>query len=196
MKVSVLSSDSFHPTSWSGGATTELYIFPINTSYENRDFGFRLSTATVEVESSDFTPLPGIHRNLLLLEGSMILTYNGESTEELVKFDVATFEGDWQTTSKGTCSDFNVMTNDNFEGDVFGVSLTKSELTQIELEDQAHWLFIYNLNHPVTVIIGNKNFVIGPKELLVVDEVDFDEFALHSDEDAECVIACISELED
>ena len=196
MRVSVLTSDNFKPTNWSGGTTTELYIFPNGANFSNRDFGFRLSTATVELESSDFTPLPGFHRDLLILEGAMSLTFNGESTQELAKFDVATFEGDWKTTSKGICSDFNVMTNDDFEADVFGVTLTKSELTHVELEDQAHWLFIYNLSRPITIIVGSKNFTIGAMELLIIEEVDFDEFSLHSDEDAECVITCISELED
>ena len=54
-------------TRWSGGETRELYIAPENSSYAGRDFELRLSTATVETRTSDFTPLPDYQRILLLL---------------------------------------------------------------------------------------------------------------------------------
>ena len=58
---------------WSGGLSTELYIFPEDSEYVERNFKYRLSTATVEIEQSVFTPLPGVDRTLMVLEGEMKL---------------------------------------------------------------------------------------------------------------------------
>ena len=190
MSVKVL--NSFKATQWSGGNTTELFIYPPTSSYSERNFGFRLSTASVEVANSTFTPLPGFERNLLVLDGKMSLTYNGETHETIAKFEVATFDGGWETKSEGTCTDFNLMTNSEFDGDVMGLSLPTNELLQVELEDEVDWLFIYCLKNPVSVIIGNKNFLLNAGELLKIDEVDFDEFSLDGQNESECVLAMIS----
>ena len=41
-------------SSWSGGRTTEIFIFPVGERYSDRNFLFRISTAEVELDSSDF----------------------------------------------------------------------------------------------------------------------------------------------
>jgi hypothetical protein len=196
MGYSILNLNQYNTTKWSGGSTTELFIYPEVAQYSERDFGFRISTATVEVETSTFTPLPGFERNLMVLEGEMTLTHNGETQEALGKFDVDTFDGAWDTKSDGTCTDFNLMTNIEFDGDICGVPLTKNELVQVELEDEVEWLFIYNLKKPISVIIGNKNLVLESGELLKIHEVDFDELSLHSEQDSECVLVMVSRTED
>jgi environmental stress-induced protein Ves len=195
MRTSIFNPEKFKSTKWSGGTTTELCIYPESAQYSERNFGFRISTATVETETSTFTPLPGYERNLMVLSGEMTLTINGELKEPLSKFDVETFDGSWDTQSSGTCKDFNLMTHPDYDGDVCGLSLTKSELLQIELEDEADWLFIYNLQHPITLIVGNKNFELAPGQFLQIEEVDFDEFTLYSQEDAECVLTVIARAE-
>ena len=50
-------------------ATTELSIAPENGNYQSRDFLWRLSSATVELEESTFTSLPDFDRIILTLEG-------------------------------------------------------------------------------------------------------------------------------
>lgn len=62
-------------TKWSGGETTELFIYPENANYKAGNYQFRLSTATVEIEASTFTPLPGVDRTLIVLEGEMQLDH-------------------------------------------------------------------------------------------------------------------------
>ena len=63
---------SQHRTSaWSGGETTELAIFPPNSNYAARNFEWRVSSATVTSETSEFTRLPGYSRRLLVLAGEL-----------------------------------------------------------------------------------------------------------------------------
>lgn len=103
---------------WTGGKTTQLYIYPENSSYEKRNFKWRLSSATIEVEESKFTKLPNIQRKLMLLDGDLVLNHDNKRKINLKKFDVDSFSGDVDTKSYGKCRDFNLMTNKDCRGDL------------------------------------------------------------------------------
>ena len=53
---------------WSGGTTTELYLYPPDGSYRERRFKVRLSTAVCRDETSVFTKLSDTKRILMVLE--------------------------------------------------------------------------------------------------------------------------------
>lgn len=105
-------------SSWSGGTTSELFIYPTESNYKKRDFDFRMSTATVEVESSDFTPLSEINRTLMVLDGEMSLTHTDHHSVLLKKFEQDNFEGGWETFSEGKCIDFNLMCRNGVNGSI------------------------------------------------------------------------------
>lgn len=96
-------------TNWSGGTTTQLFIYPEGSSYVNRNFLFRISTATVETEYSTFTALPGFQRVLMILKGELTITHRNQYTKHLNTFDSDTFDGGWETTAIGKVTDFNLM---------------------------------------------------------------------------------------
>lgn len=127
-------SDKHQTTSWAGGTTTELFIWPEHTSYENRDFAFRLSTATVEVPTSTFTALPGVHRRLMVLEGSMFLEHEGHHNCQLRPFETDVFEGGWTTHSKGKCKDLNLMCRGTAAGSMRHFSMFGQEVKKFELK--------------------------------------------------------------
>ncbi|MEG1931668.1 MAG: HutD family protein, partial [Pygmaiobacter sp.] len=98
-------------TDWSGGRTTQLYIYPEDGDYATRNFAVRISSATVETEESVFTPLPGVQRELMILEGTMTICHEGGSPKSMKPFcDVDSFSGDRETKSRGKVRDFNLMT--------------------------------------------------------------------------------------
>lgn len=94
---------------WSGGTTQELYIFPKSASLPNRDFDFRISTATVEESESTFSSFPGYLRKLLVLEGELEINHQENHSVSLKPYEQDAFSGDWNTTSKGQVRDFNVI---------------------------------------------------------------------------------------
>lgn len=59
MSVTIKTKGQYPVSNWSGGSTTELYLDPPQASYAQRNFGVRVSSATVECERSQFTALPG-----------------------------------------------------------------------------------------------------------------------------------------
>jgi hypothetical protein len=101
---------------WNGGTTTQLAIWPPKTDYKRGDFKWRISTACVEQEESIFTPLPGFHRYLMLLKGSIRLIHENHGEVVLNPFEQSDFDGSWRTVSKGKCTDFNLMLAEGYAG--------------------------------------------------------------------------------
>jgi uncharacterized protein len=143
MNYKVIKASSLKSSPWSGGETTELFIYPGDAEYATRNFNFRLSTATVKVEESTFTALPGITRTLMVLDGEMTLTHGAHHTAKLGRFDSDNFKGDWQTSSKGKCTDFNLMTMGDTEGTVESLPVNKGKQIFISFSENIQQLVIY-----------------------------------------------------
>jgi uncharacterized protein len=143
MNYKVIKASSLKSSPWSGGETTELFIYPGDAEYSTRNFNFRLSTATVKVEESTFTALPGITRTLMVLDGEMTLTHGAHHTAKLGRFDSDNFKGDWQTSSKGKCTDFNLMTMGDTEGTVESLPVNKGKQIFISFSENIQQLVIY-----------------------------------------------------
>ena len=58
MKIRSVNKDDFKTTRWSGGTTTEFFIYPTGADYQKRKFAARISSAVIEDEYSKFTELP------------------------------------------------------------------------------------------------------------------------------------------
>ena len=110
MKIRHLHTTDFKTSAWSGGTTTELYLYPEQGSYADRDFKFRISSATVELEESDFTPLSGVERYITPLDGAFVLAHPGTAPVELHALaDPYRFSGEIPTHCVGRATDFNLM---------------------------------------------------------------------------------------
>ena len=104
-----LTAADYRSSRWSGGTTTELAIAPAGADYGARDFLWRVSSATVELEQSDFTALPDYRRLIATLEGEIRLRHNGGESVTLPPLRVHAFDGAEETRSSGRCRDFNLM---------------------------------------------------------------------------------------
>lgn len=114
MNIKIVTADEMKINSWSGGKTTEMFIYPPEASYNRRNFKFRVSSATVDSDFSVFTPLNGVKRYLTVLDGKITLDSDGKSTS-LSPYETICFSGDARTVSRGKCVDFNLMLK-NCEG--------------------------------------------------------------------------------
>ena len=104
-----LTKNEYEVSAWSGGTTTQLAIFPPEAKYAERDFLWRVSSAAVALEESDFTALPDYDRLIATLQGEIVLTHNGGAPLRLRPFEVHAFSGADATHSLGRCTDFNLM---------------------------------------------------------------------------------------
>lgn len=101
---------------WTGGETTQLFIYPPQAHYEKKDFLFRVSTASIESERSVFTPLPGYQRWLMVLNGQLDIRHKNHHRVLVKPFEVDFFNGAWHTESVGIGRDFNLMLDEKHSG--------------------------------------------------------------------------------
>lgn len=110
MKIIHLRPEDFSTSRWSGGTTRELYLYPEDGSYARRDFLLRISSATVELEESDFTILPGVERFITPLDGDLLLCHPDMPPVKLAALAAPyRFSGDIPTHCVGKATDFNLM---------------------------------------------------------------------------------------
>lgn len=116
MRYELRKEEDYSVSKWMGGKTKELAIFPPGSKYLDRDFIWRLSSATVELEESDFSKLPDYDRVLMVMEGSAVLTYDGKKSIRLKELEQDSFDGGAKTKSYGKITDFNVMVRKGGDG--------------------------------------------------------------------------------
>ncbi len=110
MDILHLTQKDYKTSAWSGGTTTELFIWPQGASYAARQFQFRISSATVDLAESDFTLLPGVERYITPLSGGFTLLHPGK--EPVVMGPLSApyrFSGEETTHCVGKATDFNLM---------------------------------------------------------------------------------------
>ena len=110
MKILHLTEKDYKVGLWSGGSTTELFIWPEGADYSKREFAFRVSSARVDMEESDFTPLMGVTRYITPLTGGFTLTHPGSAPVVMGPVDEPyRFSGEIPTHCLGKATDFNLM---------------------------------------------------------------------------------------
>lgn len=118
-------------TTWSGGTTTQLFLFPEHSSYEQRNFDWRISTATIESDHSTFTTM-NYKRKLLMLDKDVFLKHENQETMLLSRLEVHAFDGNIPTYAKGKGRDFNVIYKKEYVAEVIPYEVKgKMELKKI-----------------------------------------------------------------
>lgn len=191
MKYSILGSVNYKTSKWQGGKTTELFIYPPEADYQKRNFLFRLSTATVETEKSDFTTLDDFFRRLMVLEGKITIKHEDRYSRQLNKFDSDEFEGGWKTSSEGKCIDFNLMTKGEIKGVIKALTLEKNQDMTDELREDYDWLFIYIFKGKIRINFSQFSEILSKGNLLSINSLDFFKIQISSKEKSEIVIAGI-----
>ena len=133
--IEIIRKNRYKTSEWSGGRTTELYIYPKDSQYRSRNFKWRLSSAKVEAEQSTFTSLPEINRLIMVIEGELFLKHEGHHNSLLKEFEQDSFSGDWTTTSRGRVTDFNLMMAQGCKGKLDAISINKGEYKDILLNN-------------------------------------------------------------
>ena len=131
MKVKHISEQNLISTIWSGGTTTQLYIYPETKLFSDRNFDFRISSAVVELEESTFTSLPGYSRVLMILDGELDINHKEHHSKSLKPFEQDSFLGEWETSAKGKVTDFNLIMKNGISGELKQVTV-KSYLTIVK----------------------------------------------------------------
>jgi environmental stress-induced protein Ves len=148
---------------WTGGTTSELLIFPENSTVSKQNFDYRISTAKVLVEKSEFTSFPNFNRKLAILEGKLKIQHNQSAWYFLESGDQTEFSGDWKTKSEGQVVDFNVIYSDEYQVELDFVS----QINCLPKMDEIELFGVYCING-----MGRLNGIVFHKgDFVSVQEV-------------------------
>lgn len=158
---------------WQGGYTRELYIYPPESSYEDRTFKFRISAAKVLKNKSIFTKLPNIERFLTLTKGTMILKFNGISEKKIKPYDIINFSGNDEIIACGTSEDFNLMFQ-NCKGKLFIKKIKKNNPFVFQKQTDYEFIFIYLIRDKKLIITDEKSISINKTIKIIYGYIKFD----------------------
>ena len=172
MKKRIYGEEQFNIGKWSGGVTSEYAIYPESAKYIDRDFIWRLSSASVDVEESIFTKLPDYDRILMVLEGDAVLVHGDERTVKLAKGQQDSFDGGAKTKCFGKIKDYNLMVKKGCYGSL-NVIEAKSEAKAVEKADQGEYTHcsygFYCESGYAVVQVSGESHMVGQGKQLVLD---------------------------
>ncbi len=164
--ASIIRPEDQITSSWSGGTTTELFIYPFDSEFAERNFDFRLSTATVESETSTFTPLMAFNRVLMVLEGQLELIHSDQYRVTLGKFEKDRFKGAWKTESIGRCVDLNFIFRHDLAVEMTGYVTTENESIQLSFNEN-NWVFVYCITGTLNILFKQVVYTLAVNCLAV-----------------------------
>lgn len=169
MKIEYYTRDNFHTSTWKGGKTTELFILPEGASYKERNFIARLSSATIEISSSEFTMLNGIKRFITPITYPFLLESNIKKIFLLKQFEVYEFSGDEKTCSYGMSQDFNLMI-DSKKADAWMKAIKNKKEIVINVENiSLLWFFVPASSLDLAINAYSKT--MEPSSLLTLNDI-------------------------
>lgn len=176
MKYTLCKEADYKSGQWMGGTTKEMVIYPKTSSYLDRNFIWRLSSATIEREKSSFSKLPDYDRVIMVLEGEVVLSYEGQRVARLKALEQDRFDGAWKTDSFGKIKDYNLMVRKGSEGylDIIFPENVNSEFTSTEKSSNpkaVHTLFCKD-GYFVVTACGQSHMVHDGETFIMEYEKD------------------------
>lgn len=170
MSISIFSKKDTKPSIWSGGLTYKYMIYPKTANYADRDFIFRISSATIEEVPSEFTKFKGYHRYLVMLDNRLNVEVNKEK-KAYEKYEIMEFNSDDEVTSFTKGTDFNWMVSEK-------ISHHSLEIANSNQNCNAEIVVLFSLDTTV-ITINKKPYHLETNDLLVIDNHQKENVMLH-----------------
>lgn len=174
--IKIISKQENIPTFWYGGMSAELTTSPSFSSFAKRDFLWRLGLARIDIPESNFSSLPGVFRHIMVTDGKMNLEHVGKYTKTLSQFETDSFMGDFKTKTHGVCSVLNLMTRENYTGNLS--SLIINPKTNYKFSHSVSYnkeiisICLYPISGSFKTKINNNVFEVKTEDLLRIDCIE------------------------
>lgn len=163
MKINIIKFNELQSSNWSNGKTYQYYIFPNNANYQNKDFLFRVSSATIDNMPSEFTNFIGYHRYLSMLDSDLSLKINNREVN-LKANQLVDFKSEDSVISYAIGSDFNLMIKEDIQDH-------KVIITHGFFELKDDFVIIYSIEDTI-VHINNDSYELNKKDCLIIENID------------------------
>lgn len=174
---------------WKGGTTTQLFIYPAGTEYQQFNFDFRMSYATVEIPESTFTFMPGVTRHLMILRGELEIDHTDRYKKHLKKFDQDVFDGEWPTTAKGMVMDFNLMTRNGAQGEIHAKIIITGNTERMDVTPDFDFTGIYLLDGTLEITTENDHIILNTGDFILFSHATQRSFKLSASATSEVIFA-------
>lgn len=145
---------------WAGGETFCYFIYPRESSYENKDFLFRISAATITSIPSVFTQFLHYQRYLVMLDNDLELEVNAKQKRFNNK-EVFSFSSSDYIRSFSLGRDFNLMLHQSIKEHFLKIDQS------IDLKKQGY-VMVFSLE--ATCVVTNlTTYYLQEQELLLFD---------------------------
>lgn len=188
MSIQIFSKKDFVINKWSGGQTTQFFIYPTDSKLENRNFIFRVSSATFTTTSSVFSDFSGYQRYILAMNGRLSVSHEGLYSRDLAPYEVEYFNGDYNISSTNSldCRDFNLIVKKDMQCNLV---VAKEKYDYIPKKNGKIILFSLS-DYSIDILDKTKESKsISSEQLAVLDERD-DIYKLTVKDVKEPVIIC------
>lgn len=169
MEIKIIKPQEFVKKEWSGGTTTQLYIYPDDAQLENRNFDFRISSATFIDTKSHFSDFSGYQRYLLPLQGEIFVSHEGKYSRTLVPYETDFFMGDWSTSSENTLDtrDLNLIVKKGLPCNLFVLNPGENYTPK-----KSGKLFVFSTDETTIDVFGAQDVSIAlvAGSLAMIDE--------------------------
>ena len=174
--VELIKQESYKPTFWSGGMATELTTYPLNSDFASRNFLWRLGVAKIDILESTFSTLPNVSRKFMVLDGQITLDHEDKYTKLLNSFDQDKFMGDWKTKTYGKASVFNLMTKENYDGELIHIAIEPKQQMELKYEVPLNKNLVsicfYVVNESFKTFINDKVYNVNTNDLLLINDIN------------------------
>ncbi|ALU27681.1 HutD family protein [Myroides odoratimimus] len=175
MTIELIKKEEIITSVWSGGKTNEYVIYPRDTQYVDKDFIFRISSATIEAVPSEFTRFNGYRRYLSMLEGDLKLYRQGKE-EYYTTHTLFSFGSEEDITSYSLGKDFNLMLHQSIKDEVVQISSDG-------VNTNAVYLFIFALVDSIAVV-NDVCYSMQQYDCLLIINEESDDISLTLDQKA------------
>lgn len=173
MSVRVIRREEYGRSKWSGGETREIAIYPESAKYSDRNFIWRLSSATVEIEESSFTDFTGFKRIIMIIDGAMTLEHKNHGSAQLEPFWPHSFQGEWITKSFGKATDFNLIMKESCSGSLKAISLMGSDKFVISPCEEGYHHIYYLAKGEIEAEFNGGHYILSEGDSLCIS-TDFE----------------------
>lgn len=171
--VELLRQENYKPTFWSGGMATELTTYPLNSDYASKNFLWRLGVAKIDIPESTFSSLTKVSRKFMVIEGKITLDHENKYKKLLNSFEQDDFMGDWKTKTYGKATVFNLMTRENYNGELLHLNISPSKQLKFEyktpLNKDLAAICFYTVNGGFNSTINDKVFETVKNDLILIN---------------------------
>lgn len=172
MKEKIVRKEDFITTKWAGGETTQLAIYPEDAAFSEKNFLWRVSSATFTSTESRFSDFSGYQRYILPLEGNLSVYHEGLYDRKLDRYEVEYFDGSWTTFSENTldCRDYNFVVKN---GNMAKMQILKAG--DVHTFKGSEIVTVFSMDNFVLNFLNNNKKSGIPKYSLFVLEIDDEE---------------------